>query len=131
MVTRATTFAVNNDEPSMLLKEFNKDGSRWQTVHVVRNDEIAEYTEKLGPTSLYEYGPINIIGGVPDTGEIIETVGSLRDIANDLRFYGNSEDAYDAEPGATSEQWVADYHEERERREQGNRIWSPVTKPLL
>lgn len=131
MVTRATTFAVNNDEPSMLLKEFNKDGSRWQTVHVVRNDEIAEYTEKLGPTSLYEYGPINIIGGVPDTGEIVETVGSLRDIANDLRFYGNSEDAYDAEPGKSPEQWANAYHEERERREQGNRIWSPVTKPLL
>jgi hypothetical protein len=92
MVTRATTFAVNNDEPSMLLKEFNKDGSRWQTVHVVRNDEIAEYTEKLGPTSLYEYG---------------------------------------AEPGKSPEQWANAYHEERERREQGNRIWSPVTKPLL
>ena len=111
-----TPFTVKDDEPSMLLKEFNKDAWRWQSVFVVRNDIIVEYSEKLGPTSLYTHGPINIIGGDPDTNKIFETVGSLRDIANDMRFYGTSDDAYDADPGATPQQWVNAYHEERERR---------------
>lgn len=110
-------FSADNNEPAMLLKEFNKDSSRWQSVYVVRHDKIAEYTKKLGPTSLYKHGPINIIGGDPESGAMFESVGSLRDIANDMRYHGTSDEAYDAEPGATPEEWVTAYHEERERRE--------------
>ena len=114
-----------------MLKEFNRNSLRWQEVIVIRGDGLATYEEVMGPSDNYTFGPINIIGGDPDTGKFYETVGSLRDIADTMRDEGTSNEAYDVEPGATPEQWVNAYHEEREIRDQEARgqIWSPVAKP--
>jgi len=118
--------AVSNDEGSCLLREFNRNSLRWQQVIVLRGDSLAEYEEVMGPQDSYTFGPINIIGGDPGTGEFYETVGSLRDIADTMRFHGNADEAYDVEPAKTPEEWANAYHEERERREELSKgtIWS-------
>ena len=119
----AIAFYVSNDEPSFLLREYDADkpghGSyRFQELKVVRNDRIATYKEALGQSDIFAGSkPINIIGGDPSTGGVYETVGSLRDMANEMRLKGFSDDAYDVSPTGTPEQWVEAYHNEREKRE--------------
>jgi hypothetical protein len=119
----AIAFHVSNDEPSFLLREYDADKSgsgshRFQELKVVRNDRIATYKEVLGRSDLFAGSkPINIIGGDPSTGGVYETVGSLRDMANEMRLRGFSDDAYDVSPTGTPEQWVEAYHNEREKRE--------------
>ena len=114
--------SVRNDEPAFLLREYDADkpghGShRWQELRVVRNDRIATYKESLGRSEWFEGSrPINIIGGDPNSGAAYETVGSLRDLANEMRLRGFSEDAYDVSPTGTPEQWVEAYHDERAKR---------------
>ena len=119
----AIAFHVSNDEPSFLLREYDADKSghgshRFQELKVVRNDRIATYKEALGRSDLFAGAkPINIIGGDPSTGGVYETVGSLRDMANEMRLKGFSDDAYDVSPTGTPEQWVEAYHNEHEKRE--------------
>jgi len=86
---------VMDDEPAFRLSEMNlqSPGSRgwrrYQVIDVVRNDQLAEYREDLGPAWLYAAHQFNWIGGVvdEDTGkiQIFETVGRLREYARRQR----------------------------------------------
>ena len=125
MAIEAVAFHVSNDEGAFLLREYNADApglgeQRWQELRVIRNQSIVTYKESLGSTDRFPGSrPINIIGGDPSTGEVYETVGSLRDMANEMRLNGFSEDLYDVSPTGTPEQWVESFHDEmaiRERR---------------
>lgn len=118
---RAIAHTVSNDEPSYLLKEFPQKtafGTRWmQEVWVVRGDSPAVFTMDIGSEAEnHNPKPLNIIGGDPESGGIYETVGSLRDVANDRRTQGFSEDAYDVDPTGTPQQWLDAYYEDRENK---------------
>ncbi len=90
------TNVVTNDEACLGLYEMNlqsvgnKGFHRYQILHVVRNDRTTEYREDLGVADNFKgIDQIRIPGGVRNelTGkfEIVETVGSLRDIAAQVR----------------------------------------------
>tara|TARA_S200002703_G_C3631326_1_gene193889 strand:- start:101 stop:490 length:390 start_codon:yes stop_codon:yes gene_type:complete len=122
MSIEAIAFHVSNDEGAFLLREYDADKPgmgevRWQELRVVRNNRIVTYKESLGSVDMFPGSrPINIIGGDPSTGEVYETVGSLRDMADEMRDNGFSEDLFDVAPTGTPEQWVEAYHDERLRR---------------
>jgi len=112
------TIYISNDEPCALMREFYRGNTRLREFTVVRNDALAKYTEKIGTKAEWGTTPLlNIMGADPESNEIYETVGSMRDIANQRHYQGYSDDAYDVDPGMTPQQWVDSYHEERERRE--------------
>lgn len=87
---------VSMDEPAVRLIEVNENAPdssgfrRYQRIIVVRKDEFAEYSEDLGPAGNYTANEIVLPGGYkdPETKRIFaeETVGSLKDIARDMRF---------------------------------------------
>lgn len=88
-----TTYVVS-DEPCFGLKEENLmsplDGQwhRYQILYVVRDDALTEYREDLGLAKSFVAQQIFIPGGErTEDGKIYieETVGRLKDIANELR----------------------------------------------
>jgi len=89
-----TTYVLP-DEPCCSLSELNelspdfKRLRRYQIIHVVRNDQIAEYRKDLGPARKFKAFPFQLIGGFQD-GEtkkiyIEETVARMKDMADEMR----------------------------------------------
>ncbi len=87
---------ISEDEKCIGLYEIHEQspGSRgfhrYQIIHVMRDDHIAEYREDLGPARKFrKFEQFRIPGGAKgEDGKyyIEETVGSLREIANQLRM---------------------------------------------
>lgn len=83
------------DEPCCSLSELNELAPdfhtmrRYQILHVVRNDRLAEYRTDLGLASDFRTLPFQIVGGFKDgnTGRIYieETVGGMKDMADQMR----------------------------------------------
>lgn len=77
---RLGTSYVLNDEPCFCLNEENRNGRRIQRLTVVREDDLADYIEDLGPS--IPIPAVRVPGGERDsrTGklDIWETVGELR-----------------------------------------------------
>jgi len=90
----ATTH-YSKDEPCLGLYEMNlqsagsKGFHRYQILNVIRADKVAECRIDLGPAKKFKADQFRIPGGVIDPktgkGEILHTVGELRDIADKLR----------------------------------------------
>ena len=81
---------VTMDEPALNLVEVNlmsPDGKwhRDEKILVIRNDKVAEYIRDMGLVT--KVGQLRIIGGGVENGRIWaeETVGSLRDMADEMR----------------------------------------------
>jgi len=92
-VLTGTTYVLP-DEPCCFLAELNelspdfKSLRRYQIIHVIRNDRIAEYRTDLGPASTFKATEIQFVGGVRDgkgMGYIDETVGSMKEMADQHR----------------------------------------------
>lgn len=81
------------DEPCLGLAELNKQAPdfrgfhRYQIISVIRNDKRIDYREDLGLASNFKADQFVIPGGVENErgGVIVETVGSLKDIAEQVR----------------------------------------------
>ena len=87
------TTHVLADEPCLGLAELNKQSPdsrgfhRYQFISVIRNDKRVDYREDLGLASDYKADQFVIPGGVENErgGVIVETVGRLKDIAEQVR----------------------------------------------
>ena len=92
-----TTYLLN-DEPALNLAEVNliapkNDGTdstgwyRFQIIVVMRNDNPTEYRERLGLAKNFKAMQFRVMGGSLDGDELFieETVGSLRDMADQMR----------------------------------------------
>ena len=88
------TTHYNIDEPCLGLYEMNlpvpgKGEHRFQILNVIRADKIAECRIDMGLSKKIKADQFRIPGGVIDPktgrGEILHTVGELRDIADKLR----------------------------------------------
>jgi hypothetical protein len=84
------TLEVSYDELAFNLSELIQPAPvgaprRFQIILVIRNDALAEYRIDLGPASDFTTPEFRIPGGVVDEstgrGEILHTVGELKDIA--------------------------------------------------
>ena len=89
----SATAEVHMDEPAFYLSELVQPSPlgaprRFQIILVIRNDAIAEYRVDLGPASEFTPPEFRIPGGVIDEatgrGEILHTVGELKDIADEM-----------------------------------------------
>lgn len=97
MLTRGTSY-YQIDEPCLGLYEINLQAPnyegfhRYQILHLIRDDKIAEYRHDMGFAKKFKgVDQIRIPGGVIyESGriEICHTVGELQDIADHMR--GNS-----------------------------------------
>ncbi len=88
---------ISNDEGAYGLQELDLqiEGSlgwhRWQIIRVMRNDQFATWFKDMGPRELYNADQIKILSGYPVRagGQIqyrtVDTVGQLKDAANELR----------------------------------------------
>ena len=88
------TFDISYDELAYSLSELiqpSPSGAprRFQIILVIRNDVLTEYRIDLGPSSDFSAPEFRIPGGVIDEitgrGEILHTVGELKDIAIEMR----------------------------------------------
>lgn len=89
-----TTYVLA-DEPCCSLSELNEMAPdyhsirRYQILHVVRGDRLAEYRKDLGLASDFRAFPFQIVGGFKDgkTGRIYieETVGRMKEMADEMR----------------------------------------------
>jgi len=87
------TYEVFPDEKTLLLIERNeltpdnKEWRRYQTIFVVRRDELAKYMEDLGPTLAFTSSPLVIPGGDPGDihAEWAMTVAEIKAHADELR----------------------------------------------
>ena len=84
------TLEVSYDELAFNLSELIQPvpvgaPRRFQIILVIRNDALAEYRIDLGPASDFTIPEFRIPGGIVDEstgrGEILHTVGELKDIA--------------------------------------------------
>ena len=89
------TLEVSYDEPAFNLSELIQPAPvgaprRFQIILVLRNDALAEYRIDLGPASEFATPEFRIPGGVVDEatgrGEILHTVGELKDMADDMHM---------------------------------------------
>ena len=87
------TLEVSYDEPAFYLSELVQPSPlgaprRFQIILVIRNDAIAEYRVDLGSAKEFTTPEFRIPGGVVDEstgrGEILHTVGELKDIATEM-----------------------------------------------
>jgi len=84
---------VDEDEPCFELYEQdvqapdNSGVRRYLVYRVMRNGRVAEFREDKGSATDFKDDPLVILGGVILNGkmEILETVGSLREIADQYR----------------------------------------------
>lgn len=90
----ATTLSVFEDELCFILLEVNLLETtghtlmRYQLLRVVRNDHLETAYVLLGPASQFTANPIVIRGGAVEPngrGWAVNTVGELREIADELR----------------------------------------------
>ena len=89
------TNLISLDEPCFSLREEYQqapDGKgfrRYQVIKVVRGDKIASFMHDMGPQKTHKADCFVIPGGVWDVtdghGELLHTVGELRDIADRIR----------------------------------------------
>lgn len=117
---------VRSDEPCYCIAEDNlpapdsKGTRRYQTVTVVRDDQLANARIDLGPAEAFRAGPFLCPGGVTDetTGRItiLHTVGELRDVADYFRA------GLMAPPEVEPSDLNAEYHDllDRRRKAQAN-----------
>lgn len=94
MKIRYGTHFVSEDEPCLAIYETSKwsaehgENRRYQTVHVIRDGHPAEFVRDMGSSKNFKAGPIWVVGGViGDKIYIEETVGSLREHAEDMRLH--------------------------------------------
>jgi len=89
------TLEVSYDEPAFNLSELVQPipvgkPRRFQIILVIRDDALAEYRIDLGPASEFTTPEFRIPGGVVDEvtgrGEILHTVGELKDIATEMHM---------------------------------------------
>jgi len=89
------TLEVSYDEPAFNLSELVQptpvgEPRRFQIILVIRNDALAEYRIDLGHASNFTTPEFRIPGGVVDEfngrGEILHTVGELKDIADEMHM---------------------------------------------
>ena len=87
------TLEISYDEPAFYLSELVQPSplgapSRFQIILVIRNDAIAEYRVDLGSAKEFTTPEFRIPGGIVDEttgrGEILHTVGELKDIATEM-----------------------------------------------
>lgn len=94
---RYGTHYVSTDEPCLGLFEMNlqspgnRGWRRYQVIFVMRGDKPAEYRKDMGPARKFKAPQFRVPGGAMDeiTGvfHIEETVGKLRDEADDMREF--------------------------------------------
>ena len=114
---------VDHDEAAYGLQELDlmAKGSlgwhRWQIIRVMRNDEFAVWLKDMGPRELYNADQIKILSGYPvrSGGQIqyrtVDTVGELKDAADELRQLLPYQQVMGLEPGDL----VGGYQKEMER----------------
>lgn len=105
---KPVTAAINTNEKAMSLREENLHGRRYQIIVVVRNDELAEWWNDMGPAEKFKAGPLSI----PSLFE--HSVAELRDIATASR----SDDTWQKEmAGIVAESTlIPDFLEQYEER---------------
>lgn len=87
------TYELDVNEKALLLIERNelepenREWRRYQTIFVVRRDQLAKYMEDMGSAVAFTSSPIVIPGGDPSdpTAEWAMTVGEIKAHANELR----------------------------------------------
>ena len=87
---------VSNDEPCFGLAEVNQVSRRAgagvrrvQIIQVIRNDRVYEYHRDMGSADTFKTEEFVFPGHIPlDNGhyEVLETVGRLKDAADDFRI---------------------------------------------
>ena len=123
------TLEISYDELAYSLSELIQPSPlgaprRFQIILVVRNDVLTEYRTDLGPSSNFTTPEFRIPGGVIDEitgrGEMLHTVGELKDIAIEMR-------EHKAPPLRTRNIWQEfyDQKEEEGKRAVGYTIFGP------
>ena len=110
-----TTFEIYPDEMALLLIERNENRPdyrgfrRYQTIFVSRNDTLAKYMEDMGPAEVFISPGLDIPGGDPalPEGQWLETVGSLREYADQFREWLTLQAHRREAPDL-----IADYHDD-------------------
>ena len=91
---------------------------RWQIIKVVRQDRLWEWRRPLGPEGQFAARQFNILGGYVDEqtgrGETWETVGSLMDMADEMRDPNRG--VVRDNPDVVTRDWQQAFHDEAERR---------------
>ena len=123
------TLEVSYDEPAFNLSELIQPAPvgpprRFQIILVIRNDALAEYRIDLGPESDFIAPEFRIPGGIVDEstgrGEILHTVGELKDIAIEMRARG-----VPTLPRRDIWQEFYDHQEEQEKSATGHTVFGP------
>jgi len=123
------TLEISYDELAYSLSELTQPSPlgaprRFQIILVVRNDVLTEYRIDLGPSSNFTTPEFRIPGGVIDEitgrGEMLHTVGELKDIATEMR-------EHKAPPLRTRNIWQEfyDQKEEEAKRAIGYTVFGP------
>lgn len=122
------TTTIHSDEQAFMLWEGNEqipftdsDVHRIQRIGVVRGDRLVEWRDDLGDAAQWPHArTVFLLGGQihhTGRGEAFETVGRLREIAEEMRLRTKAE--WDEPYGFDQDEhrdWKAEYHNERERR---------------
>lgn len=126
----ATTWVLA-DEPCCSLSELNEMAPdfhslrRYQILHVVRGDRLAEYRTDLGLASDFRALPFQIVGGFMDgkTGRIYieETVSRMKDMADQMR---NRDESDRSIPVTDLIQGYADTKEQQAKAHLGKVLYS-------
>jgi hypothetical protein len=123
------TEEVYSDEPATWLAEFDlqqKDTmgrARYQMIHVIRGDQIAEFTLYLGPSHTFASNGFQIYGGSAKLGAD-ETVDSLREWADELRSRGGI--VRQIQPKLEQDTWMKHIEEQTRRQSHQSTFGSSV-----
>jgi len=123
------TLEISYDELAYSLSELIQPSPlgaprRFQIILVIRDNDLAEYRIDLGPSSDFTAPEFRIPGGIVDDstgrGEILHTVGELKDIAIEMRERG-----VPTLPRRDIWQEFYDQQEEKEKSAIGYTIFGP------
>ena len=123
------TLEISYDELAYSLSELIQPSPlgaprRFQIILVIRDNDLAEYRTDLGPSSDFTAPEFRIPGGIVDEitgrGEILHTVGELKDIAIEMRERG-----VPTLPRRDIWQEFYDQQEEKEKSAIGYTIFGP------
>ena len=123
------TLEISYDELAYSLSELIQPSPlgaprRFQIILVIRDNDLAEYRIDLGPSSNFTAPEFRIPGGIVDEitgrGEILHTVGELKDIAIEMRERG-----VPTLPRRNIWQEFYDQQEEKEKSAIGYTIFGP------
>ena len=123
------TLEISYDELAYSLSELIQPSPlgaprRFQIILVIRDNDLAEYRLDLGPSSAFTAPEFRIPGGIVDEitgrGEILHTVGELKDIAIEMRERG-----VPTLPRRDIWQEFYDQQEEKEKSAIGYTIFGP------